>query len=597
MAARVLRRLGLRARLFLVSLILLAICGGSSAVWLEAQVRGSVETELRQRLEQQAVLLALATGDVDSPVQWQRMTAQAHERTHTRFSMLTLDGTVVSDSLLDGAAVAALDNHADRPEIQKALQGEVGIAQRMSATMQMEMLYVAVPWPQEQPRMVVRAAVSMSSLQQSIRQLRTRLLVAGVMGMLVAVLMSGLASHWVSRDLRTLLQQVRQLSESKESGRLHLPTPTPGELTPLVGSFNRLSEELEQTVAALTSERHRLGAVLEGMSDAVIAVDQERRITLVNPTAIRLFQPRSSPLGQPLVSLIRASHVHEMVAAAIKGRDGETEFELSVQPPRQIQVTITTQQRGLGCVLICRDVTGLRLLERMRRDFITNVSHELRTPVTIVRANAETLLEGAINDEKHGPIFVQAILRNAERLERLIDGLLNLSSLENGRVELSIHEVSLNKIVQQVCSSLETRATDREQTLHFEVPEALVVLADAQALEQILTNLTDNAIKYSPPMSAIQVEAWREPEDGWIRLEVTDTGPGIAEHHQNRIFERFYRVDAGRAKKMGGSGLGLSIVKHLAEAMDCRLGLTSEPPHGTTFWLLIPEATQSLGED
>jgi two-component system phosphate regulon sensor histidine kinase PhoR len=403
-------RFDLRARLFVVSLLLLACCGGASAVWLEARIRHNFEPTLREHLQEQASLLGLALEGL-SGAELDQVADRAQQSTDTRFSIIMLDGSVVGDSLVTVEQLPALDNHLTRPEVQEALRVGSGAAQRFSQTLQIDMQYVAVAWPADGPQGVVRAAVPMTQLQSEIRHLRIRMLLAGIVGMAVAVLMSGLASHWVSRDLRDLVRQAQRLAEPGTTGRLTLPESSQGELRGLVGSINRLSDELDLTLEALASERYRFGAVLEGMADAVIAVDQERRISLVNPAAIRMFQPHRSPLGQPLVSLIRASHVHAVVEAAIQGEDGSAEFELNSTPARHILVNITTQQRGQGCVLVCRDVTALRRLERMRRDFITNVSHELRTPVTIIRANAETLLVGALSDPTHGPIFTTAILQ------------------------------------------------------------------------------------------------------------------------------------------------------------------------------------------
>ena len=588
-------RLDLRARLFLVSLALLALCGGLSAIWLEARIRHNYEAGLETRLQKEAALLAQFVR-LDDRSALDRAADRAGQATQARFSIILADGSVIGDSQVAPAALAALDDHSTRPEVRAALSDGVGAARRYSRTLRKDMLYVAVAWPDGDPRGVVRAAVPMTELGAAIWGMRLRMLLAGLVGMGVAVLMSGLASHWVSRDLRELLQQAQSLAEPGSTRRLVAPSAR-GELSGLVGSFNQLSEELERTMGDLADERHRFGAVLEGMADAVVAVDQERRISLVNQAAIRLFKPQRSPLGQPLLTIIRSSRVHEVVEAAILGEDGAAEFELNSQPPRQILVSVTTQQRGRGCVLVCRDVTSLRRLERMRRDFITNVSHELRTPVTIVRANAETLLDGAMADPTHGPLFASAILRNAERLERLIEGLLSLSSLESGRYTPSVEPVQLSRVVGNVFDGLRTRAHDKSQTIELGVPDDLRVLADPQALEQILTNLVENAIKYSPEGCTIEVGAWPEDEEGWLRIEVTDNGHGISEHHQERIFERFYRVDAGRAKKMGGSGLGLSIVKHMTEAMGGHLGVTSEPPHGTTFWVQLPEVVDALGED
>lgn len=590
-------RLDIRGRLFLVSIALIGVFGGISGVWLESRLRNRLKFDLQQQLQHLARVAAEVV-----PVQPAQIDAFADtlgEQSAARVTIIRRDGVVMGDSERSGADLVEMDNHSDRPEIAAALQDNApGMAVRFSRTLQKDMLYVAVPYPSDGlPAGVVRFSVPFAQVQAAIGQLRWLFLFAGFAGLVVAGVMSGLASHWVSADLRELLDQAHRITERGERRRLVLRS-NQNELSGLVGSFNEMADELEQTLAALGVERDRFGAVLEGMSDAVIALDAQRQISLLNPAAIQLFRPSRPPLGQPLVTFIRSASVHELVNQALLGKDGATEFEMNTEPPRQILVTVTPQQRGRGCVLVCRDVSDLRRLERMRRDFIANVSHEMRTPVTIIRANAETLVGGALEDPQHAPMFVNGIYRNAERLSRLIEGLLNLSRLEAGRAMLEPETLRLQAVVNQVEVVLRSRAAQRSQTITSLVSPEVLVVADGQSLEQILTNLVDNAIKYCPEGSHIEIWAGPADEEAWVRVEVSDDGPGISEHHQARIFERFYRVDHGRSKKMGGTGLGLSIVKHLIEAMDGQIGVESEPPEGTTFWFELPEGRSlDLGED
>jgi len=328
--------------------------------------------------------------------------------------------------------------------------------------------------------------------------------------------------------------------------------------------------------------------VLEGLGEAVIALDADQRITLVNPAAVSLFAFMESPHDLVFTELLPDDELAAFISEVGGAESKSAEFTLPASQgnDRQILITATPQHQGGGCLLVCRDVTNLRRLERIRRDFVANVSHELRTPVAIVRLNAETLLGGAISDPVHGPRFVDGIYRNAERLSRLLTDLLDLSQLEAGRYQLSTASYSLAPAADQALAQVQHKVADRAQQIVIEVSPRLRARCDLPALEQVLTNLLDNAVKYCPPGSRIVLRAVEEQD--LIRLEVSDNGPGIDSKHLGRLFERFYRVDPGRSRDMGGTGLGLSIVRHLVESMGGRIGVDSVMGEGTTFWILLP---------
>jgi two-component system phosphate regulon sensor histidine kinase PhoR len=237
--------------------------------------------------------------------------------------------------------------------------------------------------------------------------------------------------------------------------------------------------------------------------------------------------------------------------------------------------------------LVLHDVTEMRRLEAVRRDFVANVSHELRTPVSVIRANAETLLDGALEDEKRARTFLDALVRNADRLSRILADLLDLSRLEAGRYALDLEPIALSPAVEKVVELVETRAKEKSIAVAIDVAPELAAHADARAFEQVLLNLIDNAVKYTPASGHILVSARRVEE--LIRVEVTDDGPGIEPRHRARLFERFYRVDPGRSRDVGGTGLGLAIVKHLVESMGGRVGMepAAGAPHGSTFWVTL----------
>jgi two-component system phosphate regulon sensor histidine kinase PhoR len=245
--------------------------------------------------------------------------------------------------------------------------------------------------------------------------------------------------------------------------------------------------------------------------------------------------------------------------------------------------------------VVLDDVTEVRRLERVRKDFVANVSHELRTPISVIKANAETLLEGALDDPAAARRFVEGLYRHAERLGRLVGDLLDISRLESGRREMAVEPVALAEVADEVVESLRGEAEAKGVTITSSLPESLELNADAKALEQVFFNLIDNAIKYSPTGSRVELAA--VPESTAVRVEVRDDGPGVDPKHRERIFERFYRVDPGRSREMGGTGLGLSIVKHLVEAMGGELGLEPRRPRGSVFWFRLGAVDQDRGVD
>ena len=422
-----------------------------------------------------------------------------------------------------------------------------------------------------------------------VRSVRALLLGVGAAGMLVSLLMTVLASRLMSRDLRLLLDQTTAIARGAPV-QLTRSSTAVTELADIAGSVRELSSAIDHVVRDLYTERRRFEAVLSGMREAVVALDGEGTVTLVNRAGCDLFGVDDAQYGRPLLEVIRVPDLAEAAARAAGGAPTTVEFDLRRldEPPRRLQAVASPLETG-GVVMVLHDYTKVRRLERVRKDFVANVSHELRTPVAIVQASAEALEEGALEDPEYAADFIGAISRNAARLAMLIDDLLKISQMEEGRLSLAREPVYLSELVEQVLSVLRPRLGGRIEKLRVDVGEHHVVLGDAGALEQVLVNLLENARKYTPPECPLEVRS-RDTGDGFVRIEVADTGPGIAAHHRPRIFERFYRVDPGRARQVGGTGLGLAIVKHLAEAMGGQVGVDANAPRGAVFWVSLPVA-------
>lgn len=580
-------RPGVRSKLFLVSLLLILLVGGSTAVWLESNLRAFLEARVESRLVEDAETAKVALlrhDEREAQVDWLDALAQT---THVRLTLITHDGTVLGDSEVGPDGLEDLDDHSSRPEVLAARNG-MGMARRFSTTVGADMLYVALGfgWEQDVPPNLrggfVRAAVPLSSVDAVIHQLRVLLSFAALLGLGLAIAMSLLASHLLTRALRRLVDHARVLM----SGQGHrIDIFTTDEIGRLAGSFNRLAEELETTMGTLAVERGQFGAILDSMSEAVLVMDERQDILLVNPETSRLLHLEQTPLGRPLGD---CNVPTELTDLAVRGATGRAQSEFTVPGPRPRVVlgrATPLRERG-GTVIVLHDVTEVRRLENIRKDFVANVSHELRTPVSIVQANAETLLEGALEDPIRARTFVEALHRNAERLSRIIADLLDLSRLESGRYHFELYSVELLDLVEGAVEGIEAKAHEREQSIEISVSEAAQVTADPKALEQVLINLLENAIKYAPPGGQISVRS--EELGSRVRIEVQDDGPGIKAEHRTRIFERFYRIDAGRSRDMGGTGLGLAIVKHFVESMGGEVGVEAAFPRGSVFWITLP---------
>jgi two-component system phosphate regulon sensor histidine kinase PhoR len=288
--------------------------------------------------------------------------------------------------------------------------------------------------------------------------------------------------------------------------------------------------------------------------------------------------------------LVETVRIPALIELSEQPRDSVRTAEFAVDdPPRYLMATTTPLRATGGTVIVLHDVTGIRQMESMRRDLVANVSHELRTPVSIIRANAETLLDGALDEAESARSFVQAILRHSERLSSLLSDLLDLARIEGGAYPLCLENVPLKTAVQRALDTLQRSAKARGLSLNMAVDPHFAAYADSQALDQVLVNLLDNAIKYSYEGGAIDVSAVVDADQ--IRITVSDDGPGIQERHRARIFERFYRVDTGRSRALGGTGLGLSIVKHLVVMMHGTVGVEPVQPHGSSFWVSLPRGS------
>jgi two-component system, OmpR family, phosphate regulon sensor histidine kinase PhoR len=411
---------------------------------------------------------------------------------------------------------------------------------------------------------------------------------AAALGAFAIALGAGLLVHArIGRALGALAAAMRDVVRDTSRRVPAVKAPPGDELRQLAEWVNFLAEDAERGHQALARERVLLATVAEGLTQGVIAVDGEHRIELLNDAARKMLGVSSTPVGEPLIEFVRVPQVFEL----IEGDEAAT-VEVQLASGARALIRVARKFEHEGRVLLLEDVTAMRRLETVRRDFVANVSHELRTPVAIIRANAETLLAGAKDDPAMAGKLIDGLHRNAERLARILTDLLDLSRLDAGQYRLELAAVPIRAAAEQALTAVEPNATRRGVTVEVAVPAELCVSADPKALDQILVNLIDNAVKYTRPEGHVWVEA--RPGGDAVRIEVRDDGSGIAARHRERVFERFYRADPSRSREAGGTGLGLSIVKHLVESMDGEVGVEPNEPSGSIFWLRLPAVGSTI---
>jgi two-component system phosphate regulon sensor histidine kinase PhoR len=403
----------------------------------------------------------------------------------------------------------------------------------------------------------------------------------------LALAVGWLAAAAVRGAVRDLVKRTRDVVRDP-ARRITRDGSPEDEIVELAEWVNFLADDAYKSHRALARERMLLAAVAEGLTQGVIAVDGEHRIELLNDAARKMLGVTSSPVGEPLIDFVRVPELFDLL-------DSDVAATAEVQLPNTPRALIRTARKwgGDGRVLLLEDVTTVRRLETVRRDFVANVSHELRTPVAVIRANAETLIAGAQHDPAIAGKLIDGLHRNAERLARILADLLDLSRLDAGQYRLELAEVPIAEVIEQAMTAIEPQAAQRHVTVTVAIPDALAVRADPKALDHIFVNLIDNGVKYGRPDGNVWVEARDAGDD--VRIEIRDDGPGIADKHRARVFERFYRADPGRSREAGGTGLGLSIVKHLVESMGGDVGVEPNLPQGSIFWLRLPRASHSGG--
>ncbi|MEA3409811.1 MAG: ATP-binding protein, partial [Candidatus Eisenbacteria bacterium] len=462
-----------------------------------------------------------------------------------------------------------------------------------SYTLQTNMMYVAVPVSSETGIAgVVRTAVPLTAVEDQLRAVRTRIALAA----LLLLVFSAVVSLAVSRRIARPLHQMQLGAERFAKGDLEhtVPVPDSAELASLAESLNTMATELDERIRAVVQQKAEQEAVFAGMTEGVAAVDREERIITLNRAAGRMFGIEADAArGRAMQEIIRSTVFHEIVGAALDG-EGPIERQMAVGAPdeRILEAHAAPLRRDdreiAGAVIVLNDVTKLRRLENVRKDFVANVSHELRTPITSIKGFVETLRDGLDGDIGQNRRFLDIIGKHVDRLNAIIEDLLYLSRIEEDTEHTSIvlehHPVA--DLLKQTIDSCGSAAAQKNVEIRLSADESLTARVSWQLMGHAIANLLDNAVKYSEAGGVVDVEA--AGDSGEVVISVRDHGTGIAEEHQSRIFERFYQVDKSRSREMGGTGLGLSIAKHIVRAHGGTIAVQSMLNQGSTFSIHLP---------
>ena len=520
--------------------------------WTETSLRPDLERRAARELARTLSLLAIEAGD--APLT-DSLAVRFGAAIGLRVTFIGPDGSVLGDSDVEAGRLPHLDDHGDRPEVLAARTDGIGYARRGSRSVALPLFYVAIPYGEA----VIRAAVPESDVFSMLGRTRRAAVFLDVLALLLLVGVLRPLHRLTSRDAELRRAGIRAIET--DEGRM-------------------------------ASHLAELAGMLDGIEDGVAVFDSVGRLARAN-RAFERWVGRPELVGHPVATLFRHPGPRDGVDAALAGRSVETEAPLGTRTAQ-----VRTQPLAGGALLVLRDLTPTRRLEGMRRDFVANVSHELKTPLTAVRGFTEPLLEGGV-EPGQAKEFLRRILANLDRMQLLVDDLLDLTRIESGGWKPELEDVSIGAVVRRVWRRMEPLAEARSIRLALDqATDDDRVSADPKALEQILANLLDNAIRYSPAGGAVVVSVrGARDADGTAaaRVAVTDAGPGIPSGHVDRVFERFYRVDAGRSRAAGGTGLGLAIVKHLVGAHGGSVGIDSELGRGTTVWFELPAATDPTG--
>lgn len=581
--------LGFRGKIFVAIFGVAAACLLLVATLVSLSLPEQTYRRIEQSLVSEAHLVAdvLSTHERDLPSGAIESEAGRIGKTlPARVTLIAADGTVVGDSMVSGATLSTLENHATRPEVLQAKATGVGISRRYSHTIQTDMLYVAVTI--DHPRMtVVRLALPLTEVQQQVASVRHMTLAALGVALVGALALAWIASVLLGRRLQAIASAARRFASGDLSQRVR--DYERDELGTVARVLDDTVRELASRVDELRQDRARTDAILTGMVEGVMVVNSQGRVQLVNRAARAMLALDDATVGGHYLESVRHPGIAALLTDTLEGRQPpHLELSPARTPGRRLvaRATPVSAPSVTGAVLVLHDITDLRRADQVRRDFVANVSHELRTPLTAIRGYVEALTDDPASVEDRAR-FLDVIARHVSRMERLVRDLLRLAGLDARQEPVEQSTCPLPGLLAGAIADLATIIESRRQEVTIGVaPEVTTVRTDPQKLQDAIRNLVENAVNYSPEGTRIRLDA-RQNGDR-VAITVSDEGPGIPESDLERVFERFYRVDKARSRESGGTGLGLSIVKHLIDVLGGQVWAANRPEGGAVFTISLP---------
>ena len=545
------------------------------------------DLESRAYLARQQISSALESNDFDKV---DKLCKELGSRSSTRITVVLTSGRVLGDSDEDPAN---MDNHANRPEIIQALDTGKGQYMRPSPTLGIYMMYMAISLELDHKTVgVVRTALPIRGINQALYNIYLRIFLGALAIAVFAAIISLLVSRQITKPIIEMKQSAQDFAEGQLDQRV--PIPNSAELGALAESLNQMARQLDERIRTITRQHNELEVILSSMIEGVLAVDSQRNIVSVNKAAAELLgiDPKQVH-ARNIEEVTRNADLLKFVRETLNSDDPvESDLTLQKDGERFFQLhgagLSDSHGKRSGAVIVLTDMTRMRRLENVRRDFVSNVSHELRTPVTSIQGFVEALLDEKIKEPDQVNRYLKIIAKHSDRLNAIIEDLLSLSRLEEDseRRKISFETIPLKPVLADVIELSSTKAQDKQSTVNLFCEDRIQVRINPALLEQAILNLIDNAIKYSPPNGIIQIRVEKDEKE--LKIAVQDNGCGIETKHLSRIFERFYVVDKGRSRKLGGTGLGLAIVKHIAQVHGGYVTVKSSPDQGSAFTIHIP---------
>ena len=560
------------------------------------QIESRIENNLRSQTEflvesSRTFLLNDSDSDINDVAELVRQFSQL---TAIRFTVINPQGLVLVDS---HEAASQMSNHWQRPEIQNALVNGSGQISRYSRTVGEDLIYYALPVYNDGVLTgVIRSAYFIGNLNSEISASRNQLLWLAFISSLTGLLLIASGALLQAGSVEKLALIATDISQGNFKGRV--PEQNALGLRKLAEVINQLARNSAANISDITADRNRLAAIFAGMVEGVIDIDQNQKILHINDAAAVLLGVNvAESTGKSVWQEVRNSEIIQALDEAIKTRSVvKTQTVLSISKSNNREDSVVdiyaaslSDDSGnpIGVVVVLHDITELKSLERIRTDFVANASHELKTPITAIRGLSESVIDDKDIDKETLMHFINRIHAQSIRLSQLVGDLMTLSRLEADDESQRFSIINVNTLLRGSLKSAEAAIEEKKHTLQSEITEeTFEVYGDRQNLSQLIDNLLDNAIKYTPEGGRISVTL--QTKNGELILSVSDTGIGISEQYQQRIFERFYRVDKARSKSLGGTGLGLSIVKNIAEKHDGSISIQSQPGRGSTFTYRMP---------